>query len=70
MTDPIHLLQCAQVNFDNLVAVNPGIARHPMYVIARNQLDEAVTDLTGIKETKLETAKRVLTNAMHEKWST
>lgn len=43
--DPLELLRCSQVNFDNLVTVNPAVANHPMYKIARMQLDEAVTAL-------------------------
>mgnify|MGYP001602327956 CR=1 FL=1 len=36
------LLECAKINFENLVQFNPDIARHPMYVIAKHQLDEGL----------------------------
>lgn len=43
--DTLELLQCCQINFNNLVTMNPPIKDHPMYVIARTQLDEAVKQL-------------------------
>lgn len=41
----LELLMSAQINFENLVAQNPAIATHPMYAIAKMQLDEAIEKL-------------------------
>ena len=41
----LELLRCSQINFDNLVKMNPLIKDHPMYQIARLQLDEVVEQL-------------------------
>ena len=43
--ETLELLHCAQINFDNLIKMNPQVASHPMYIIARTQLDEAVRQL-------------------------
>ncbi len=52
MTEPLvsralEAARCAQINFDNLVAFNRHLDIHPMYVIARTQLDDAVKLLEG-----------------------
>jgi len=38
----IEILECAKINFENLVKMNPGIARHPMYMIAMEQLENGI----------------------------
>jgi len=37
------LLLCAQINFDNLAHARPDIRMHPFYMIAKHQLDEAIS---------------------------
>lgn len=36
------ILLCAQVNFENLERVVPGLSEHPYYRIAKAQLDEGL----------------------------
>jgi hypothetical protein len=43
-------LVSSQQNFNNLIEQNPTIAKHPIYVIARTQLDRAVRLLSHSKE--------------------
>lgn len=43
----IEQIRCSQINFDNLVEMNPVIANHPMYKIARMQLDYALKIAEG-----------------------
>ena len=50
--DTLELLQCSQINFDNLVKMNPQIKGHPMYMIARTQLDEAIKQFEAELEAK------------------
>ncbi len=45
MPKAIEILMCAQVNFDNLIELNPAIGKHPMYIMARRQLDDGVEEL-------------------------
>ena len=42
-------LRSSQINFDNLVKLNPIIKDHPMYIIARMQLDAAVENIESQK---------------------
>jgi cytochrome c-type biogenesis protein CcmH/NrfF len=42
-------LRCAQVNFDNLTELNPAIAAHPMYKVARMQLDMGLATVETIE---------------------
>ena len=37
------LLLSAQINFENLAIVRPDIRLHPIFVIAKHQLDEAIS---------------------------
>lgn len=37
------LLLCCKINFENLERARPDVRLDPFYVIAKNQLDEAIT---------------------------
>jgi hypothetical protein len=47
MSEALELLRCAQINFDNLIQMLPGIATMPFYKIARMQLDQGIAQLEG-----------------------
>ncbi len=38
----VDLLRSAQINFENLEKAVPALSKHPYYVIAKAQLDEAL----------------------------
>lgn len=48
LDEALELLRCSQINFDNLITQNPGINRHPIYRVARKQLDDGVQALGEI----------------------
>ncbi len=35
-------VECAKINFENLETAFPIVKKHPMYIIAKAQLDEAL----------------------------
>lgn len=37
-----NLARCAQINFENVERAMPFISKHPYYIIAKAQLDEAL----------------------------
>lgn len=43
--EPIKILQCAQTNFENVERMIPQIAKHPIWEIAKTQLDAALDNL-------------------------
>lgn len=45
-----NLALCAKINFENLEKVMPHVTRHPYYMIAKAQLDEALGGKT-VQET-------------------
>lgn len=36
------LIRCAQINFQNLLEAMPMLAKHPYWIIAKEQLDAGV----------------------------
>lgn len=46
--DTPELAMCAQVNFENVEKLNPALAAHPIYALAKRQLDAVVSRLTEI----------------------
>lgn len=50
IAEALEQAQCAQINFDNLTSMNPAIQAHPMYKIARVQLDNAVQILDDLSK--------------------
>lgn len=40
--DTDELLECAKINFENVEKMNPGLNKHPIYALAKAQLDECV----------------------------
>lgn len=52
--DILEVLQCSQINFDNLVRAYPLLAKDPFYRIARYQLDEGVRALEGKPSREIE----------------
>jgi hypothetical protein len=44
------LFLCAQINFDNVAKMNPGLDQHPIWALAKAQLDAAVKKLQAEEE--------------------
>jgi hypothetical protein len=40
-------LLCSQANFENLTMLNPNVGMHPIYKIAKMQLDDLVKELSS-----------------------
>ena len=49
------LLECSKINFENFEKVFPAILKHPYYLIAKGQLDEAL----GYNDLKTEQTKEI-----------
>lgn len=45
MSELLELLMSAKINFETLVKQNPQVEQHPLYAIAKMQLDEAIEKL-------------------------
>ena len=45
--DAVTLAESAKINFENLARMAPAVAAHPMFQIAKMQLDELVSKLHG-----------------------
>ena len=43
------LLECAKINFENVERMNPGLGKHPVYILAKAQLDACVERLERIE---------------------
>ncbi len=41
----LELVVGAKINFENVVSMNPGLGRHPIFIIAMDQLKEAIDEL-------------------------
>ena len=48
--DALELARCAQINFQNFEKMSPFGAAHPIYKLAREQLDAAITRLENEDE--------------------
>jgi len=40
--EAVEILRCAEINFNNLVKMNPALAHHPFYKIAMEQLKAGI----------------------------
>lgn len=40
------LAECAKINFENVERMNPGLSRHPIYMLAKKQLDAVCARLS------------------------
>lgn len=48
--DTTELAECAQLNFRNVVKINPGIGADPIFMMAMMQLDAVVARLVKADE--------------------
>lgn len=45
--DTPELAMCVQVNLENVERLNPALKAHPIYALAKRQLDAVVARLNG-----------------------
>lgn len=44
------LAECAKINFENVEKMNPSIRNHPLYALAKRQLDASVARMIADDE--------------------
>lgn len=52
------LAECAKINFENVERMNPGLARHPIYMLAKKQLDAVCARLSADEKHSLTVEER------------
>lgn len=49
--DTMELVQCAQINFDNVGRMMPGLKSHPLWIMARCQFNAVAKRLQAYDKT-------------------
>lgn len=54
------LISSAKINFENVENLNPMLSKHPIYMIAKTQLDEAETSIESMLNGNAETPPQTM----------